>query len=175
MTQERCLGCGGLFARATGPVHRYMTSSPGCWEAFGQVLAAEYGDPSLLPVHRLSVDAYAVQHPGDGSRRAIQSVGLHLARLYAQLEWRLEPEEANRFMLMAGRFKANLQALPSPADFTITVADVAPLAGTGHHAQAVRRWARSSWEAWSDCHALIAAFAGDVLRGAGARSIRIGG
>ncbi len=53
---------------------------------YGVILQHEYSDPRLLPTHRLSVDTYAIQHPGDGSRRAIQSVGLHLARLMIQLE-----------------------------------------------------------------------------------------
>ncbi|MDZ7628938.1 MAG: DUF5946 family protein [Parvularculaceae bacterium] len=45
-------------------------------------------------MHRLSVDAYAVQHPGGASRQAIQSVGLHLARLYIQLEHPHTPKES---------------------------------------------------------------------------------
>lgn len=163
MTLEKCIGCGGEFEPQEGPVHRYMLSSPACWTAFGQVLAAEYGDPALLPIHRLSVDAYAVQHPGDGSRQAIQSVGLHLARLYVQLERQLAPFEANSFMLRAGRRKATLPALQPPGAFPMTVADVAPLAGTPSHEQAVRSWARTTWDAWAHAHESVVAFTGRIL------------
>ena len=83
---QRCPGCGSLLAACDGPVHAYMLSTPACWQAFGALVAREYADPALMEVHRLTVDTWAVQHPGDGSRRAIQSVGLHLCRLTLQLE-----------------------------------------------------------------------------------------
>lgn len=92
---ERFPGCSGIFEPFEGPTHRYMISSPACWEWFGRVLAREYSHPTLLPTHRLSVDAYAAQHPGSDSRRAIQSVGLQLARLGIQLEHPLPPRENN--------------------------------------------------------------------------------
>jgi hypothetical protein len=129
-----------------------MTSSPACWAAFGEVLAAEYGDPQLMPVHRLSVDAFAVQHPGDGSRQAIQSVGLHLSRLHVQLEAKLTRAQANEFMLRAGKRKAELPVLDPPESFELTVAQVAPVAGTAAHAAAVRMWAESAWNDWAHAH-----------------------
>ena len=106
-----CPGCGSRLPAIEGPVHAYMTSSPACWAAFNAVMAREYSDPGLMAVHRLSVDAWAVQHPGDGSRRAIQSVGLHLARLMVQIEQGLEGEPANTAMLgFAAVFKAGVVA-----------------------------------------------------------------
>jgi hypothetical protein len=42
---------------------------------YGEMLAREYGDPAYFRVHQLTVDTYAVQHPGPRERRAIQSVG----------------------------------------------------------------------------------------------------
>jgi hypothetical protein len=39
-----CLGCGGLFPDGDGPTHRHMESSRGCWAAFGELSAREYGD-----------------------------------------------------------------------------------------------------------------------------------
>lgn len=56
----KCMGCGGVFAEIQGPTHRYLESSPGCWAAYGEVLAREYSDPAYFQVHRLTVDAYAV-------------------------------------------------------------------------------------------------------------------
>lgn len=155
----RCPGCGGAFEAETGPVHAYMTSSPACWAAFGRILAAEYSDPGLMTVHRLSVDAFAVQHPGDGSRRAIQSVGLHLARLYVQLERDASPDESHAFMLRAAARKAELPELPPPPVFETTAADVAPLAGTAGHEAAVRRWALNAWRSYVHVHDLIRGWA----------------
>jgi len=136
-----------------------MTSSAACWAAFGRVLAAEYADPGLAEVHRLSVDAFAVQHPGHDSRQAIQSVGLHLTRLYMQLERGLRSSEANAFMLRAARRKAELQLFASPATFEMTVADVAPLAGSIEHEPMVRRWAEAAWAGWADVHSCITKWA----------------
>ena len=73
-SSEVCPGCGAGFAPFDGPVHAYLESSAACWNAFGQVLAREYSDARHAPIHRLTVDAYCVQHPGGDSRQAIQSV-----------------------------------------------------------------------------------------------------
>ncbi|MFL6754154.1 MAG: DUF5946 family protein [Sphingomicrobium sp.] len=151
-TLEPCPGCGGLFPPTEGPVHPYMSSSPACWAAYGGILAAEYSDPALLNVHRLSVDCYAVQHPGDGSRQAIQSVGLHLARLMLQLELGLSPGRANDAMLQLARHKDAMSALPRPRRFAMTVADVAPFAGGPRHSAAVEEWARRALHDWSHAH-----------------------
>jgi hypothetical protein len=164
MLLEKCVGCGALFEPEDGPVHSYMESSPACWAAFGRILAAEYSHPELMAVHRLSVDAFAVQHPGGTSRRAIQSVGLHLARLYAQLERNLSPAEANDFMLRAAARKAELPPLPPPPGFAVTTADISPVAGTAEHAQAVRHWAQSAWLSYAHAHQLIEDWAGSELR-----------
>lgn len=69
-----CMWCSGAFPEVAGPTHKYMQSTPGCWAAFGRVLAREYGDQRYFAVHRLTVDAYAIQHPGIPSRQSIQSV-----------------------------------------------------------------------------------------------------
>ena len=152
---ESCPGCKGLFEVSDGPVHRYMASSAACWHAYGVILQHEYSDPRLLPTHRLSVDTYAIQHPGDGSRRAIQSVGLHLARLMIQLESPLQPRQTNDVMLGLGRHKSTLPALMPPDRYEVTVADIVAEAGGPHHAEAVCLWARSAWQAWAAHHWFI--------------------
>jgi len=52
-----CPGCGSRLPAVEGPVHAYMTSSPACWAAFNAVIAREFGNPDLMPIHRLTVDA----------------------------------------------------------------------------------------------------------------------
>jgi len=147
---KKCPGCGGLFPDIEGPTHRYMVASPGCWAAFGEVLEREYGDPKLQEVHRLSVDAYAAQHPGTRSRQSIHSVGLHLVRLYLQLEGGLSTQKANDAMLVLGRHKQGLCWLEPPASLgEVTVADVVHCRGLEEHRTAVRAWARSVLAAWS--------------------------
>lgn len=145
-----CPGCGASLPPVEGPVHDYMTSSPACWAAFGAVLAREYETPALMRIHRITVDTWAVQHPGDGSRRAIQSVGLHLARLMHALEHGVEGAAANDVMLGMGRAKATLPPLPPRPRYTVTVADVVGATDPDAHAVAVMRWARATWQDWHD-------------------------
>lgn len=154
-----CPGCGSRLPAVEGPIHAYMTSSPACWAAFGEVMAREYQNPDLMPVHRLSVDAWAVQHPGDGSRQAIQSVGLHLVRLMVQLDDGLSGEAANTAMLGFAARKATLPVLTPPERYALTVAEVAGAIQPSDHILAVRAWAEAVWQDWSHAHVFIRAWA----------------
>lgn len=159
---HRCSGCGAKLRAIDGPVHAYMTSSPACYEAFTELLAAEYINPALLQTHRLTVDTYAVQHPGDSKdRRCIQSVGLHLSRLYVQLAHPMPPKETNAVMLDFSHHKSSLIALKPPTRFCITVADVAPFSGGTEHPKKVREWATKTWEDWSEHHEYIKSWVHD--------------
>lgn len=161
MALVACPGCKGLFPDEEGPTHAYMASTPGCWAAFGRVLAREYEEPRLFAVHRLTVDAYAVQHPGVPSRQSIQSVGVHLVRLCHFLERRLTPEAANAAMLAAAKRKASYTWLEPPTDLgPLTVADVEAARGPAEHAATVRRWAAQMWSAWAAYHNVVRAWAG---------------
>jgi hypothetical protein len=151
-----CPGCGGLFPEIDGPTHRYMESSPGCWAAFGAVLAREYSDPTYFEIHRLTVDAYAVQHPGHPSRQSIQSVGLHLIRLCLHFEQKLPPAKANEAIKAAARVKHIFTWLePPPSLGSLTVADVVGQDTAETHKPTVRAWAMSAWQAWSMQHNII--------------------
>ncbi|HEY3858328.1 MAG TPA: DUF5946 family protein [Gammaproteobacteria bacterium] len=152
----RCPGCGAEFPEREGPVHRYMESSPACWAAYGEVLAREYSDPTYFQVHRLSVDAYAVQHPGKPSPQTIQSVAVHLIRLCLLLERDLPMERANAAMLIASEQEERYVWLLPPASLgALTVADVKDAVGAEDHMQRVRAWATCAWDAWSPHHLTI--------------------
>ncbi|WP_404369695.1 DUF5946 family protein [Sphingomonas sp. MMS24-J45] len=143
---ERCCGCGGIFPASDGPTHACMVSSAGCWAAYGEVLAREYADPAIFSAsHRLTVDAYAVQHPGNpDDRRAVQSVWLHFAALDAIFGQGATPDAARELLReMAGR---TFPALPAMPAMTLTVADVR--ADVGSHSASVETCARSAYEAW---------------------------
>lgn len=153
---KECFSCGGLFPDIKGPAHKYMDSSPGCWAAYGEVLAREYSDPTFFEIHRLTVDAYAVQHPGSKDRQSIQSVGVHLIRLCLFLEHELRAEKANDAMLDAGNKKHLFFWLEPPASLgSITASDVAAAETVDEHKSIVREWAQTSWKAWSPHHNTI--------------------
>jgi hypothetical protein len=151
-----CIGCGGLVPRMDGPTHRYLESSPGCWHLYGQVLSREYSDPGFAPLHRLTVDSYAVQHPGHPSARTIQSVWVHLISLCLVVERGLTPAYATRVMQAATRTKERFVWLTPPTSLgVVTVSDVAGAATPRDHKERVRLWAESAWSAWAEHHATV--------------------
>ena len=119
-------------------------------------MAREYSDPVYFEVHRLTVDAYAIQHPGSTDRQSIQSVGAHLVRLCLFLEHGLTAEGANDAMLEAGKNKRSFIFLDPPKSFgSITAADVNPAGSAEEHKVIVRDWAQNAWEAWSMHHDIV--------------------
>jgi len=133
-----------------------MKSSPGCWSIYGGILAREYRDPLYWGVHRLTVDTYAIQHPGGGDRQSIQSVGLHLVRLCLFLEHGLEETHANAGMKTAAKHKHTFTWLAPPDSVgTITAADVARAKSTAEHQEVVHAWATQAYRAWSPHHDTI--------------------
>lgn len=161
---ESCLGCGGRFAACDGPTHRYMRSSAACWRHFGRVLAREYSEPAWMAAHRLTVDAYAVQHPGDPSPQTAQSVAIHLMSLHAVLDRGLT-HAAARDLIVQSSGQRRYDWLDPPAERgTVTVADVSLDADAAAHLAQVERWAASAWSAWRVHHAQIEAWAREVRR-----------
>jgi len=146
---DRCVGCGGHFAHPEiNDSHHYMLSSAGCWTAYGDMLAREYQDPALFAAcHRLTVDAYAVQHRGDPSdRRAGRSVWLHYSALHAVFA------EGATHVAARGVIQslARVELPPLPATlptFTMTLADIVDQK-SGDHAADVMRWAAAAFEDW---------------------------
>ena len=156
MNMETCMWCKGTFPAIEGPTHRYMESTPGCWAAYGRVLAREYSDQEFFEVHRLTVDSYAVQHPGQPSRQSIQSVGVHLVRLCLFLEHELAPEHANSAMLVVAKHKSKYSWLEPPASLGgMTVADVELAADAEQHKALVKAWAAQMWRVWMPHHAIV--------------------
>ena len=149
-----------MFPASAGPVHRYVESSPGCWAVYGEVLAREYGDAAYFLVHRLTVDAYATQHPGQPSPRSIQSVAIHLVSLCLTFEHHLPAELATAAMQAAAKGKAAFRWLEPPlVRGRITAADVHRAGSVKEHSQTVWTWAEDVWAAWSAHHGTIRAWA----------------
>lgn len=151
-----CVGCNGLFPEIDGPTHRYMESSAGCWSAYGEILAREYSNPADFEAHRLTVDAYAAQHPGHPSPQSIKSVGYHLVRLCLLLERGVKLERANEAMLTITTTKEQFTWLvPPPSLGSITVAEVHETETIEQHNRMVQVWAESVWSAWQSHHNVI--------------------
>ena len=163
----RCKGCGAPVPDVAGPTHRYMESSPGCWAIYGEVLAREYSDPAYGVMHRLTVDAYAVQHPGRPSPQTIQSVAIHLLRLCLILERGYTDATAAKAMPTLARHKRLFHLMsPPPVLGDKTVLHVWGVKDPAAYMTAVREWARSAWQAWSPHHAQVRNWLSRVLDGA---------
>ena len=148
-----CPDCGGLFPDVDGPTHRYLGASPGCWACFGDVLAREYSDLAYYAVHRLTVDAYALQHPGKPALQTIRSVALHGITLCAVFERGVTLSQAGQVIGQASQKKDRFVWLPPPASpGPLTVADVLPAGDAEDHARRVRAWATAVWQAWAEHH-----------------------
>ena len=152
----RCFGCGALVADIEGPVHRYMLSAPGCWQLYGRLISLQY------PRTQLSLDGYAVQHPGRPGRQANQSVCVHLMNLCRMLERAGEKSRSARFLQqMTHRDYPWLP--PPPADYTITVVDLLREADPGAFAAMETAYAETAWAAWSSHHATVRRWIDDAL------------
>ncbi|MCB9304769.1 MAG: hypothetical protein H6566_29425 [Lewinellaceae bacterium] len=158
-----CFSCGAEVPDIEGPVHRYLASAPGCWAYFTEVSAREYSDINYVRCHQLTVDAYAVQHPGQPSPQSIQSVAVHLASLYMVVERNLQAREATGFIQQLSQHKAAFHWLEPPENKgSITVVQVWKTENVQAHLQAVRAWAESAWLAWAAHHEQVKEWAGLV-------------
>jgi Family of unknown function (DUF5946) len=99
------------------------------------------------------VDAYAVQHPGKPSPQSIQSVAIHLLRLYLILERGYTDASAAKAMPILARHKSSFHWMnPPPSLGDETVLHVWSANDPAAYTQAVWEWARSAWQAWSLHH-----------------------
>lgn len=164
--REPCPGCSASFDPVPElPAHPYIGASSACWASFGQLLAREFGDITYGRVHRHTVDAYAVQHPGTDGRRERQSVDLHLIGLAHWLEHDLGLPELNRVTqrLASSRRDWPWLAPPNPATYRVTVLDVLLATSGEEHVTLVRTWAETVWDAWSAHHDVVRRWAAEAL------------
>jgi hypothetical protein len=134
-----CPGCGLVLPAYAGPTHAYVGASPACWELYRRLSADPFSRREGTPLRRLVVDAYAAQHPGVPSRRAVQSVAVHLMGLCVQLEQRRDaPADGGT----PTRRTRDLHWL-EPPDFkrALTAADVLATGPGDGYAERAEEWA----------------------------------
>lgn len=132
-----------------------MTSSPGCWQRYGELLAVQYADPARMAFHQVVVDCYAVQHPDGGDPRAVQSVAIHLMTLCLFLERGVDPSLGNRLHRPMVERPVFHHLEPPASRGSLTVLDVPVDADAAAARSAAFAWARDVWTAWSAHHAAV--------------------
>ena len=125
-SETECPGCGLVLPTTDGPIDPYGNSSPACWAVFGEIMAREFSGPEFFACHRLTVDAYMVQHQVQTTRASRQSLWVHLAGL--------KPP--------AGRLSLTVVHLRDAAELNV-------------HARRAREWAAAVWEHWGEHHGAI--------------------
>ena len=162
---DPCPGCGARYVpQMRDETHAYIGASPACWAAFGEVLAREFADVTFGRVHRHTVDVYAVQHPGNDDRRQRQSVALHLVGICHWLEHDLGVGRLNAITQRLANEDRQWPWLTPPANYEMTVVDLLGARDGAEHVELVRRWAETTWAAWSDHHAAARQWAAEALR-----------
>lgn len=160
-----CPGCKVLFEDIEGARFPYGTSSPGCWKAYTELLGYEHSLPTFPQENRLSVDAYAVQHPQNfplqnslgvserHKRASVQSVIIHLIALYAALEKKVPLQNISTIMDRILKRKSDYEPLDPPANLgSLTVADFSPEMSEQDYKIFTKKWAQKAWHAWAPYH-----------------------
>ena len=139
---ETCESCG--LAVAGG--------SDGCQRVFESIGLREYDDMRFARYHRIVVDVYAMQHP-DRYGRSAKSFTAHLTGLCAWLDDEVGAQSVNAAVQrwLSGPSPVARPELPATFGAT-TIGDVAAADDPVLYGDAVRRWALSTWAAYSALH-----------------------
>lgn len=151
---DECSSCGAKTpVSSTGDTHRYLGASPGCWARFGEVLAHEYSDPLYFSVHALTVDAYAVQHPGQESPQTISSINVHLVSLYAHYRDGVTLDELPQLKARMTKRKDLFRWLHPPENLgRMTINDIWKATSAEMHRDMVTQWGEIALDCWSNYH-----------------------
>ncbi len=147
-----------------GPTHPYLGASSGCWLLYSALLAREYSSFDA-EVHRVSVDVYAVQHPGDPSPQTVQSLCVHLVAMCLTYEHGWDSDRIQRVMgdMSKRRYFEILWLEPPTRRYPMTVIDLLDAETPDAYREAVRRWGRSTWGLWSAHHPQVRSWARSVI------------
>ena len=160
-----CPGCGTLFPPYDGPTHRYIGASAACWALFTSFtcgspdaeLLAHSRPPQITTKSPTDTgafgavwgDAYGVQHHGEDSPQAIQSVALHLLSLHGAIAHRADGLWVKeRALRKHGVFH---KLSPPTLGFALTIRHLFPSEGLD---RVVTRseYAQSVYDAWVALH-----------------------
>ena len=139
-SDDACEDCGAVVAEGRA----------GCLQLFQEILAREFSDYRYARIHRLTVDAYSLQHP-DKYMHSGKSFAAHLTGMCAAIE----REDVSSINQVIQKWLSTNPQIEKPAhiperrgDLTITYIHSA--ADADEHIERVREWAREVWTAWAE-------------------------
>jgi hypothetical protein len=134
----------------------------GCLKLFEEILAKEFSDYRYGRIHRLTVDAYALQHP-DAYMRSGKSFAAHLTGICAAIEYEntfVVNQTVQKWLSTNPRIEKPARIPEHRGNLTITY--ITSAADVEEHTERVREWARDVWGAWSEHHALARQLIGEA-------------
>ena len=143
-SDDVCKDCGAVVAQGKA----------GCLGLFEEILAREFSDYRYGRIHRLTVDAYSLQHP-DEYMRSGKSFAAHLTGMCARFEY----EDTFALNQAVQKWLSTNPKIEKPAQIpqargNLTITYIHSAADAEEHTRRVREWAQDVWGAWSEHHAL---------------------
>ena len=140
----------------------------GCQRLFDEVIAREFGDFRYAREHRLTVDAYSLQHP-DEYMRSAKSYAAHLTGAYVAIEYGAAAETNRAIQRWLSASKALQRPhQPDPGQRgTLTILHVHMATDPDDHVRRVREWAESAWAAWGAFRSIAKQWTDEALAGGG--------
>lgn len=144
IADEVCEDCGAVVAGGKA----------GCLKIFEEILAREFSDYRYGRIHRLTVDAYSLQHP-DRYMRSGKSFAAHLTGMCAALEG----EDALSVNQVVQKWLSTNPQIDKPAHIpaqrgALSITYLHSATDADEHIERAREWAREVWRAWSEHHDL---------------------
>jgi Family of unknown function (DUF5946) len=130
-----------------------VADAAGCETLFQTVIGHEFSNAALFAVHRLTVDAYSLQHP-DKYMKSSKSAAAHLVGMC----WSLEYGGGLSVSRAISRWldgSLELPRVPPPEPClrgALTIREVHDAGGGPAHVDRVRAWAADVWSAWTVGH-----------------------
>ncbi len=125
-----------------------------CRQIFDEVLAREFSDFRYGRVHRMTVDAYSLQHP-DSFLKSFTSHAAHLTGLCWAFEYDGSPKIGKALKRWYDS-KPQKQKVREPEEKgKKTIADIHKANDPDDHVKLVREWAWEAWQAWAESHETV--------------------
>ena len=126
----------------------------GCQRLFDEVVAREFGYYRGGKIHRLTVDAYRLQHPEEYMQSG-KSFVAHLTGLCAAIEF----EDSLEVIRVVQKWLSRNPVIDRPTLLpdrrgNLTIIYIHSAANAEEHTKRVREWAHSVWSAWAEHHDL---------------------
>ena len=151
-SNDVCEDCGAVVAEGKA----------GCLKIFEEILAREFSDYRYGRIHRLTVDAYSLQHPNEYMRSG-KSFAAHLTGMCAALEG----EDALTTNQVVQKWLSTNPHVEKPANIperrgSLNITYIHGAADADEHVGRVREWAGGVWGAWSEHHDLARLLIGEA-------------